>query len=343
MLRSFARLAGIDPGFRPQGVLTLRLSLPSADYPEASDVVATYDRILERVRGLPGVERAGAVRYLPLSGTIGDWTIEIEGREPAPGQDFDGDWQVVTPGYFEAMRIPLVEGRTITAGDRIDAAPAIVVSETLARDYWPGESALGKRIRFGAPHAQWAQSTGGGSIRSLALVMRSGTDPRTLVGPVREIVRDVDPRVPLAGVRTMEEVVAAAIAEPRFSMMLLVAFAALAVLLAAIGIYGVMAYSVRQRNHEIGIRMALGARASDVLELVVRQGMLLVVGGLALGLAGALALTRVLGGLLYGVEPTDPVTFAGVTVLLVAVAFAACYWPAQRAASVDPMEALRYE
>jgi putative ABC transport system permease protein len=372
MLRSFARILALDPGFRAEQVLTMRLSLPTAHYPDPADVTGTFDRILEQVRALPGVESTGAAWFLPLAGVMGDWTIEVEGREPEPGQNFNGEWQVVAPGYFEALRIPLIAGRFIGPEDHATAAQVIVINERMARDYWPGEDPLGKRIRFGgdeapwraivgvvgdvrhttvteqvkrawyAPHLQFPVSTGS-AVRSMSLVIRTGVEPMSLARPVREVVRSVDPRLPVSEVRTMEQVMAAAVAEPRFSLALLVTFASLAVLLAAIGIYSVMSYAVRQRNHEIGIRVALGAGTAEVLGLVVRQGMWLVASGIGVGILGALALTRVVRGLLHEVAPTDPPTFVSVAVLLAGIAFLACYVPARRAARVDPVEALRSE
>jgi len=372
MIRSFTKLMAVDPGFRSEGLLTARLSLPQAYYPEPADVTGLYDRLLEEARALPGVQHAGAARFLPLTGSLGDWTIQIEGRDPEPGQNFAGDWQVVTPGYLEAMRIPLVSGRYITDADHLTAPQVILINRTMAEEYWPGDDPLGQRVRFGGdqapwitivgvvgdvrhshvaeafrrtwyrPHAQFPASTGS-AIRAMSLVVRTAQDPIEIAGPVRDVVRRLDGRLPLSEIRTMTDVMGAARAEPRFMAVALSAFAALAAVLAAIGIYGVMAYSVRQRDHEIGIRMALGARASEVLRLVVTQGMRIVFVGLALGLLGAVTLTRVLRGLLYDVAPTDVGTFVAVTTLAGVVALLACYVPALYAARIDPIEALRHE
>lgn len=371
-LRSFAQRLAIDPGFRADRVLTARLTLPAADYPEPAQVTDFYDGLLESVRALPGVEAAGATRFLPLSGTMGDWTIEIEGREPAPGTDFDADWQVVTPGYFAAMGIPLVAGRRIEGRDRADGQQVVVINQQMVRDYWPVDDPLGKRIRFGGrdapwltivgvvgdvrhsdpteelhrtwyrPHAQFPVSVGA-PVRSLTLTVRTQTAPESLTPALREAVRALDSRVPLSDIRSLTAVLGAAHAEPRFTMVLMLAFATLATVLATVGIYGVVAYAVRQRNQEIGIRMALGAASDAVLALVLRQGMIPVVAGLVAGLVGAWVSSGVLSGLLYGITPTDLPTYVGVTLLLALVALAACYIPARRATRVDPMEALRHE
>ncbi|MFW6079429.1 MAG: ABC transporter permease [Gemmatimonadota bacterium] len=372
MIQSFRQLLAIEPGFRAERVLTLRASPPAADYTDAGDVVAFYDGLLDRVRALPGVETAGATRYLPLSGRIGDWTIQIEGRQPAPGTDFDGDWQVVTPGYFEAMGITLVEGRFLDERDHADGAQVAVINERMARDYWPDESALGQRIRFGGDDAPWRTIVGvvgdvrhtdlteewrrtwyvthaqfpvsaGTPVRDMTLTVHTAGDPTALIGPVREAVRALDPQLPIAQVRTVEDVVGTARAQPRFTAALLFGFAGLALTLAVIGIYGVMAYVVRQRTHDIGIRIALGAGTPAVLRHVMGHAAVPVGAGIAVGVLGAFALTRFMRDLLFDVAPTDAAIFAGVTALLAGAAALASYIPARRATRVDPIHVLRDE
>ncbi len=373
MVRSLWNLQRIDLGFNPDRVLTLRVSLPEATYPAAPDVVRLFDRLLERVRTLPGVEQAGAVRSLPLASTIGDWGLDVEGFVESPGNRANGDWQVVTPGALEAMGERLVRGRLFTEADTADAGQVAVVNQTMARRYWPDGNPIGRRIRMGSnagrpwitvvgivadvrhnrldgpskekfyrPHAQFANSTGF-APRSMTLVVRASTDPLSLAGPIRQALARLDRRLPVADVRTMDEVVAAAVTTARFTGFLLALFAALAMLLSAIGIYGVLSYLVSARTREIAIRMALGATGGDVLRQVLRQGAVLGAAGIALGTAAAAGLTRLMQALLRGVTATDPATFATIPVALVVVALAASAIPAWRATRVDPIVTIRSE
>lgn len=371
-LRTFGALLAVDPGFDPRGVLTLRLGVPAASYPDAAQVTQFYQQLLERVRALPGVTAAGAVRVLPLAAVIGDWSIDLEGRMPTESEDFDGDWQIVAPGYFEAMRVRLLSGRLLTDADRFDALPVAVINETMRRHYWPGGDALGKRFRLNGPdapwieivgvvadekhaalgapvnrkwyrpHAQWTQSNTS-PIRAMTLVVRSAGEPRALVGVVREAVRSLDRTLPVSEVRTLEEVLGQSIARQRLTMLLLAIFGGVALLLAAVGVYGVMAYWVVERTHEIGIRMALGATGGHVATLVVGQALRPAVLGILAGGGLAVVTTRLIRGLLFGVAPHDPVTFAAVPLLLVAVALIASWVPARRAAGLEPVIALREE
>jgi predicted permease len=371
-IRSFGNLLRIDPGFDPSNVLTMRLSVPAADYPEPSDISGYYERLLDRVRQLPGVREAGAVRSLPLAQSIGDWSIEIEGREERPGEDFDGDWQIVTAGYFEVMRIPLQEGRFLESGDRFDGHQVVIVNEAMADLYWPGESALGKRFRMGGPDKPWLEIVGivgdirhngiSGTINSkwyrphaqfarsvsftpnaMSLVIRTEADPPALISAARREVRALDPNVPVAAVQTMDEVLSASVAGPRFTMTLLLVFGGVALSLAAIGVYGVISYSISERTHELGLRRALGATAGNVLGMVLRQGMTVAGAGVVMGVLGAFWLTGFMSSLLYDVGARDLVTFVGVPVLLALVALVATMLPATRAVGVEPSVALREE
>jgi putative ABC transport system permease protein len=370
--RSFLELRRVELGFRPEQVLTLRLSLPAARYAEPAQVVGLYGRLLERVRELPGVQAAGATRRLPLTSAIGDWSITVEGRPTQPNENPNADWQVVTPGYIEALGLELMRGRALVEQDGEGQPLAAVINQTMAERYWPGQEALGRRFHLGTadqpwitvagivrpvrhnaviegpraemylPHAQFPASTGSAPM-SMTLVVKTGADPLGLVGPIRQAVASLDRDLPLANVATMEQVVSAALASPRFVMLLIGALAVLAMALAAVGIYGVIAYTVTRRAHEIGIRMALGAQRRNVLRLVLGEGVGLLALATALGLAGALALTRLLQSLLYKVSPTDPGTFAAVVLFLGSVAVAACLVPARRAMRIDPAVALRDE
>jgi putative ABC transport system permease protein len=368
MVRTLGALRAVEPGFDAERVLTLKLSLPSSTYPTNEDVVAFYDRLVNEAGEIAGVRETGAVRVLPLSETIGDWSIDIEGHEEAPGENPKGDWQSVTPGYFEAMGIRLVEGRLLEASDGAAAPPVAVVNRTMAQAYWP-RGALGQRFRTSQErpwvtivgvvedvrrnglldeprtemyHAHAQYGTVFGLVpRAMALVVKSEPDPAELVAPVRALIRRMDPSLPISEVRAMDDILSAAVAEQRFTMTLLTSFGAVALLMAAVGIYGVLAYSVTRRTHEIGIRMALGAGRARVLRLVLGEGLRLAGIGVALGMVLAAALTRVMASLLYGVAPLDPLTFALVPAVLAASALAATGLPALRASSVEPSEALR--
>jgi predicted permease len=369
-VRTLQALMAVDPGFDPTGVLTVRLVTPAASYPDPASVTEFYRAVLERVRAIPGVRSAGAVRVLPLAAPIGDWSIDLEGRVPPQGQDFDGDWQIIAPGYFQAMGSRLIAGRDITEGDNFDALPVAVINETMARQYWPDESPLGQRFRLNGPtapwieivgvvrdekhaglgssvnrkwyrpHAQWTQSNTG-PIRGMTLVVRTAGDPTGLVRGVREAVRSVDPSLPMADVQTLDDVVSRSVARQRFTMLLLGIFAAVALTLGAVGVYGVMASWVTERTQEIGVRMALGATRAGVAGLVVRQALAPALTGTLIGGAVALLLTRWLRDLLYGVAPRDPVTFVAAPLILILVALGASWLPARRAAALDPVGALR--
>jgi len=372
-IRSFINLLDIDPGFDSSHTLTLRLALPEHQYPDNPSVATFYQQLGDEVRRLPGVEDAGFVRVLPLLDDIGDWGTEIQGKPVAPGETGrSADWQVVTPGYFEAMRIRLVSGRLIDATDTPDGQQVIAINETLAKEYFPDENPLGQRIRMGGPdrpwrtiigvmgdvhhqsltspvkrkwfvpHSQWANSSGN-ARRAMTLVARTTGDPRALLTPVAALINARGPDLTISRVLTLDEVVAAATREQRFTMALMTGFAGLGLLLAAVGIYGVISYTVSQRTREIGIRLALGAATGSVRSLVLRQGLAPALIGIAVGVGLALLLTRFLRSLLFGVAPVDGVTFVAIPVLLLLVAVAAALLPAFRASRVDPMEALRGE
>jgi putative ABC transport system permease protein len=373
MLRSLSALQRVDLGFSPAGVLTARLSLSPEGEPQPETIVAFYQRLLERVRALPGVEHAGLMRSLPLGSQIGDWGLEVDGFVSTPGHRPKGDWQVVSDGALEAMGERLVRGRAFDARDVGATEQVGLVNETLARLYWPGQDPIGGRFRMGArergpwvtvvgivadvrhngvtapikekfyrPHAQFYRSTSF-TPSAMNLVVKSTGDPMLLAGPLRAAVRDLDPKVPVSSLRLMTDVVADSMATPRLASGLLGLFAVVALVLSAVGIYGVLAYVVSQRTQEIGIRMAIGAEPAAVRRLVLGQGLRMSLAGVGLGTFAALGLTRLLGGLLHDVRPHDPLTFALVPLLLLGVALVASYVPARRATRVDPIAALRSE
>ncbi|HEX8140370.1 MAG TPA: ABC transporter permease [Pyrinomonadaceae bacterium] len=368
MIRSFARLQAVDPGFRPERILTMDLSLPSAKYKEDAQVSAFFDQLSSRISAVPGVESVGAVSALPLSGGGDIITFLVEGRpEQPPGQSEDAEYRIVTPGYFATMGVPVVRGEGFTERHTREAPAVMVINETFARRYFPGEDPIGKRLNIGNPErSPWRMIVGvvkdvrhegldtepypqmytplaQVQRRAMTLVARTSGAPLSLVPNVRHELTSLDKDQPLYNVQTMEQVLAHSISRQRFQMLLIAIFASVGLVLASVGIYGVISYSVTQRTHEIGIRMALGAQARDVLKMILGQGMILTLVGVGVGVAVALLLTRVMASLLFGVSATDPLTFIAVSVLLAFVALLACLIPARRAMKVDPMEALRYE
>ncbi|MGA3166413.1 MAG: ABC transporter permease [Terriglobia bacterium] len=369
LVKSFLRLQEVDGGFRPDHVLTMSLSLPEEKYSKPEQVRAFYRDVLDRVSKLPGVQATGAVSLLPLSGSGSSGTTTIDTQAvPPDAATPEADWRTVTPGYFRAMGIALVSGRYIDERDSDQSPPVAVVDETLARTYWPREDAVGKRLHRGgvSPTAPWATVVGvvrhvryrtleaqsrvevywpeaQNAAHSMSLAIRTSSDPHQLAVAVQKEVAAVDPEQPAYQIRTMDEVVEGSLVGRRLAMLLLSIFSGAALLLAAVGIYGIMAYWASQRSNEMGIRRALGAQKGDVLGLVVGQGVKLTLIGVGIGIIGALALTRSLSSLLYGVKPTDPPTFIAVSLILTAVALVASYIPARRATRVDPMVALRYE
>jgi putative ABC transport system permease protein len=373
MIRTLSALGSIDLGFDPDRVLTMRVSVPTARYDTPERVVNFYQQVIERVRAVGGVQQAGIVRVLPLATTIGDYGLDVEGFEESPGRNAKGDWQIVSDGAFEAMGTRLARGRWFSSADRTDTQLVAVVNETMAQTYWKDGGAVGGRIRVGnmknpwvsvvgivaderhngvtgvvkekfyIPHSQWHVVTGGSIIRNVFVVARTAGDPLAVAGAVRNEIRQLDPNLPVANIRPMREVVSTALATPRLTGFLLGAFAAIALALAAVGIYGVLSYLVSQRTHEIGIRLAIGADRTQVLGMILRQGITLASAGIVVGVAGAFALTRMMASLLYQVQPSDPVTFASVPIALIAIAALASYLPALRATRVSPVQALRMD
>ena len=374
MLRSFSRLRSVNPGFRTDHALTLRVSLPvpngQISAADENRFVNFFDRTLERLSELPGVTAVGASNMIPLDGNGTDRLIEIEGYIPRDKSDMpDAQNRQVTPGWFAAMGIPLVTGRLVERSDDEKAPRIVVVNETFIKRFFPNGDAIGKRIRLGKLTADfpWATIVGVvGDVRgfaldeppqptmywpvaqiratpSLAIVVRTQSDPNSLASPVRDAIAQIDSAQPIYDMQTLDQLVSKSLGQRRFTLTLMVLFGVIALVLSSIGIYGVMAFAVTQRTQEIGIRMALGASAMDVLKMVVGSGMLLAVIGVAVGLIGAFAVTRLMASLLFGVSPTDLVTFGLVTAGLLLVALLACYIPARRATKVDPLIALRYE
>ncbi|HEY6186740.1 MAG TPA: ABC transporter permease [Pyrinomonadaceae bacterium] len=371
LIKGFWRLRAVEPGFATENLLTMRIELPAERYKEIPRQTQFRERTLEAINTLPGVE-AAMVSEIPLGGDALFHNFVIEGRPPlSPGEEPELHSRSVSGDYFRTMRIPLIKGRGLTLQDREGAPLVGVINEAMAREYFSGQDPIGARVRwareegeprwitivgvvgdvkhFGleqpeqsalyTPYAQSSQPW----KRWMSVVVRSSGDPATIASMVKARIWTVDSQLPVTKVRTMTDVMAASVAAQRFMMILLGLFAAIALILAVVGIYGLMSYSITERTHEIGIRMALGAQGRDVLKMVVGQGLKLITAGIALGLVGAFALTRIMTSLLFGVSTVDPLTFAAVSALLALVALAACYIPARRATKVDPMIALRYE
>jgi len=370
LIRSFVRVQQVEPGFVPQNVLSMRMALVGPAYQEEARRVSFYQQLWERIRRLPGVEAAGGVSTLPLTGGIGWGGITIEGYDASSGQSMiQADNRIASVGYFETMKIPLIRGRFFAEQDTKESERVVIVDENMARTYWPNANPIGKRLKFGRgdnnnnpwmtvvgvvatvkhyaldtdsrvalyiPHMQ----NGAGS---LSIAARTTADPTGIAAAVTREARALDPNLPIYDVKTMEQWLSESLARRRFAMLMLGLFAMVAMLLAAVGIYGVMSYTVAQRTREIGIRVALGAQTRDVLRLIVQQGMSLAGIGIGAGVAAAIWATRLMTGLLFGVRATDPITFAAIALLLAIVALLACLLPARRATQVDPLIALRVE
>jgi putative ABC transport system permease protein len=369
MARSFLRLQDVNPGFDPQRVLTVGFFLPSTKYKDGPAIVSFYNDLLNKAESLPGVVSASAIDTLPLDtgGNVLGFVIENRLPQNPAENTADAEVRVVTPDYFRTMEIPLLSGRLFEAQDGPDATQVIVINQTMANRYFPGEDPIGKRINLGNPQTNgWLTIVGvvrdtrhqglnvepysqmygvhtQGPRRSLNLVLRTAGDPSSLVTAIRSRVAEMDQDLPLSNIRTMDQILAESILRPRFNMLLILIFALVAMTLASVGVYGVISYSVSQRTHEIGVRIALGAHPRDIFRMVVGQGLKLALAGVGVGVIVSFGLTRVLAGLLYGVQATDPLTFASISAGLTVVVVMASYIPALRATKVDPMISLRYE
>ncbi len=380
MIRSFAAMQAVDPGFHPDHVLSMIVAVAGAQESDPGRRAPFYREVLERVRALPGVEAAGGINHLPLAGDLWGWPFSIEGRpKPRPGESPTAVYRIVMPGYFETMRLPILRGRSVSEADGADSPGVVLINQRAAERYWPGQDPIGKRISFGADKKEdgpvWLSIIGvvkdarqddwtsplypevylaglqnrdfmgspGSHIAYLTVVLRTAGDPADMAPAVKRTIWAIDRNLPISEVMTMNQAVDAVTASSRFEMLLLGAFAAVALVLAAVGIYGVMNYSVSRRAHEIGVRMSLGASRGEVLRLVLRQGMRQALFGTLIGLTGAFFLAHLLNKLLFDIKPTDVPTFAAVTVVLSCAAMLAIFVPARRAMRIDPMTALRNE
>jgi len=372
MIKSFWRLMNVDPGFNPANVLTAQIALPPSRYPKFQQVDSFYKQLLERVEALPGVQVAGTVTALPLGGNNSNASFEIEGKPRSPDDaPQNADYRMISENYFRAMGIPLLRGRYFLQSDQESAPAAVIINEAMT-GFWSGEDPLGKRINLGVPGSPWltivgiakdikhkgldlkpkpemyflhSQNAYGalGIARAMTVVARTSSGPITLAAPIKSVVHDLDKDLPLARIQTMDQVLSNSVSQPRFTMLLLSVFSVLALVLAVVGVYGVVSFSVAERTQEFGIRMALGANARDVMKLVLREGLIIVSTGVTIGLALSLVVTRLISSFLYNVRPSDPLTYLAISLLLLGVAIGACFVPGRRATKVDPMEALRYQ
>ncbi|MGH9850786.1 MAG: ABC transporter permease [Blastocatellia bacterium] len=379
MIKSFVRLMRTDPGFNPENILMANLSLPSSRYSDGQQQINFYKELDRRLLGLPGVQLSGMVDPIPIvGGGAGNAPTTPEGRSLASADAVQTDFLTVTPKYFEAMKIPLIKGRSFTEQDNDTSAIVVIVDETTAKTFWPNQDPIGKRLTFetsgsGTERApRWREVVGvagnvkfsgltgntrqqlyvpytqmpryfRGLIPSMTVVLRTISDPDSLIKPLRKEILSLDANLPIHNINTMSRAISDSVAQNRLSVWLMGTFAVVGLILAAIGVYGVISYAVTQRTHEIGIRMALGAQRGDVLKMMIKQGMILSSVGLALGIVGAYFLTPVMASVLWGVSATDLTTFVVISLILIFVALVACYIPARRATKVDPMVALRYE
>lgn len=368
LIRSFRQLLSAPEGFQPQGVLSLQLTLPQARYPNPGDRALFVDRVIDQIGTLPGILSVAAISRLPLNPGSSSRTLEVEGRTPPPSDEDSPDYLVATPDYFRSIGTPLVAGRAFTERDVSGAPGVVIVSQAAARRYWPGGNPVGKHVKVGAcgDDKTWCEVVGVvGDVRQhhldqvpnptvyvsyaqdpwpfMAFIVRTRVIPASVAPAIEGAIHSVAKDQPVYNVRVMTEVIQESVSPERMRVSLLGLFAMVALTLACVGVYGVMAYSVAQRTHEIAIRMALGAPPRGILQLILQQGLALALTGCAIGLAGAFAVTRLLSAMLYGVSPRDTATFTAIPLLLLFVALAASYIPARRAMNVDPMVALRHE
>jgi len=369
LLRSFSNLRGMDPGFRADHVLAVRVNVPESKYDQFARRSEFFDRVLERVRALPGVRNAGITSVLPLTNKGGTNGFTVEGKAPRPEFINDACNRVISPGYMETMRIAVTRGRMFEEHDGLKSPPVAIINETMARQFWPDEDPIGKRFNLAGDKTPWFTIVGvNRDVRQMGLdqpvkaemsfpywqakdnwmvpqdlVLRTSGDPMRLAGAVRQAIWSIDRNQPVSNVQTLDDLLDFEVAQRRVQATLLGALAALALVLACVGIYGVLSYLVTRRTQEIGVRLALGADGWDILRSVARRGMALTGAGIVLGTAGALALSRLISGMLYGVSANDPLVYGGASLIFALVALGACLIPARRAAKIDPISALRYE